>query len=404
MATSAKLLLAEDSLTIQKVFEMTFQQSGIALTMVDNGIDAVRLAQEISPDLVVADVSLPGKDGFHVASELSSPAAGVSCPVLILAGTLSPFDEERFKGCGANGVLFKPFEYQELIDKVEALIREPKEPVPAPEEKERHTPSPEEPWDFSDILSEAEKEAGAAPVSLSVKADDRGGSAPSSVGRAGGSLSLGDFDVSLEDIEGKPESKESAPKPEEQDRIASSPDVPEERSRMVEHIEEPAFDDSPSAVTDLTSALETVEELEEVDFVETIEPHEEKAHQAPPPEEASPSPSAIFPESLSAHPEKPAVPPESPSVPPSPPAGARTTEEQLRQLFAERAQEIFGQVSAEIVEKVMWEMAEKLTKEFTERIREYVENVAWEVIPATTEALIREEIARIREKAGKESS
>jgi DNA-binding response OmpR family regulator len=397
MATSAKLLLAEDSLTIQKVFEVTFQQSGIVLTMVDNGIDAVRLAREISPDLVVADVSLPGKDGFHVASELSSPAAGVSCPVLILAGTLSPFDEERFKSCGANGVLFKPFEYQELIDKVEALIRGPKEPVPAPEEKERLTPSSEEPWDFSDILSEAEKEAGAASVSLSGKADDRGGSAPSSVGRAEGSLSLGDFDVSLEDIEEKPESRETAPKPEERDRIASSPDVPDERSRMVEHIEEPAFDDSPSAVTDLTSALEAVEELEEVDFVETIEPHEEMAHQAPPPKEASLSPSAIFPESAVAAPER-------PSALPSPPAGARPTEEQLRQLFAERAQEIFGQVAAEIVEKVMWEMAEKVTKEFAERIRESVENVAWEVIPATTEALIREEIARIREKAGKEST
>jgi CheY-like chemotaxis protein len=387
MATSAKLLLAEDSLTIQKVFEVTFQQSGIALTMVDNGIDAVRLAREISPDLVVADVSLPGKDGFHIASELCSPAAGVSCPVLILAGTLSPFDEERFKNCGANGVLFKPFEYQELIDKVEALIRGPKEPVPAPGEKERLTPSSEEPWDFSDVLSEAENEARVASIPPSVEADDHGGAAPSSVGGAGGALSLGDFDVSLEDIEGKPESKETVPTQEEQDRIAFSPDVPEERSRMVEHIEEPAFDDSPSAVTDLSSALEAVEELEEVDFVEMIEPHEEKV----------PSPSVIFPESAAAAPER-------PLAPPPPPAGASPTEEQLRQLFAERAQEIFGQVSAEIVEKVMWEMAEKLTKEFAERIRESVENVAWEVIPATTEALIREEIARIREKAGKESS
>jgi len=402
MATSAKLLLAEDSLTIQKVFEVTFQQSGISLTMVDNGIDAVRMARELSPDLVVADVSLPGKDGFHVASELRSPAAGVSCPVLILAGTLSPFDEERFKSCGANGVLFKPFEYQELIDKVEALIRGPKEPVTAPGENERLTPSAEEPWDFSDILSEAEQEGGTASVSPPVKAIERGGAAPSSVGGAGGTLSLGDFDVSLEDIEGKPERKETAPKPpllmqEEQDRIAPSPEVAEERSRTVEHIEEPTFDDSPPAVFDLSSALETVEELEEVDFVETIEPHEEKAHRAPPPKEPPPSPSAVFAESAP-------VVGERPSAPPSPPAGARPTEEQLRQLFAERAQEIFGQVSAEIVEKVMWEMAEKLTKEFAERIRESVENVAWEVIPATTEALIREEIARIREKAGKESS
>ena len=65
-----KILLAEDSLTIQKVFELTFRQSDVALTMVDNGIDAVRLAGEIAPDLVVADVSLPGKDGFEVAADL----------------------------------------------------------------------------------------------------------------------------------------------------------------------------------------------------------------------------------------------------------------------------------------------------------------------------------------------
>ena len=51
----------------------------------------------------------------------------------------------------------------------------------------------------------------------------------------------------------------------------------------------------------------------------------------------------------------------------------------------------------------MWEMMENLSKEFREKIRESVEAVAWEVVPATTEALIREEIARIREEAGKES-
>ncbi len=52
----------------------------------------------------------------------------------------------------------------------------------------------------------------------------------------------------------------------------------------------------------------------------------------------------------------------------------------------------------------MWEVMEKLSKEFNERIRESVEAVAWEVVPATAEALIREEIARIREQEGKESS
>ena len=69
---AAKLLLAEDSLTIQKVFELSLKQTGISLTVVDNGNDAIRLAKEISPDLVVADVSLPGKDAFDVAAVITS--------------------------------------------------------------------------------------------------------------------------------------------------------------------------------------------------------------------------------------------------------------------------------------------------------------------------------------------
>ena len=91
--------------------------------MVDNGNDAIRLAKEISPDLVVADVSLPGKDAFDVAAELGGGETGPPIPVLVLAGTLTPFNEERFQSCGAAGVLFKPFESQELIDKVEILLR-----------------------------------------------------------------------------------------------------------------------------------------------------------------------------------------------------------------------------------------------------------------------------------------
>src|SRR4030066_1502254 len=123
MAMATRLLLAEDSPTIQKVFELTFKQSGIALPVVDNGDDAGRLAKEISPDIVVADVSLPGKDGFQVATELRSTETAAPCPVLILAGTLAPFAEERFKRGGADGVLFQPFESQELIGKDEPILR-----------------------------------------------------------------------------------------------------------------------------------------------------------------------------------------------------------------------------------------------------------------------------------------
>lgn len=76
----------------------------------------------------------------------------------------------------------------------------------------------------------------------------------------------------------------------------------------------------------------------------------------------------------------------------------------FREQFAARANEIFEKVAAETVEKVLWEYMERFSAEFSAKVRESVEAVAWEVIPSTAEALIREEIARIREQTGKKTS
>lgn len=399
---AAKLLLAEDSLTIQKVFELSLKQTGISLTVVDNGNDAIRLAKEISPDLVVADVSLPGKDAFDVAAELGGGETDQPIPVLVLAGTLAPFNEERFQSCGAAGVLFKPFESQELIDKVETLLRGREEPAPVPEEKEDVSSSAEEPWDFSDVLSEMEEDAGTPSGTRVAGEEDLAGMATASAGDAEGTLSLGDFDVSLEDIEGETEREEVPAEPDAMEQEESvEPDSPEGEKEQIflteEHIGDLGFDDSPGAVTDLTPAIEEIEDLEEIDLLEGIEVPEGEVSEMAPPEETIISPPFVPSENVSAD----AVPENSSS---SSPAGPLPGEAEFRELFAARAQEIFEKVAGETVEKVMWEMMENLTKEFTERIRESVEAVVWEVVPATTEALIREEIARIREQAGKESS
>jgi DNA-binding response OmpR family regulator len=273
---AAKLLLAEDSLTIQKVFELSLKQTGISLTVVDNGNDAIRLAKEISPDLVVADVSLPGKDAFDVAAELGGDETGHPIPVLVLAGTLAPFNEERFQSCGAAGVLFKPFESQELIDKVETLLRGKEESVPAPEEKEDVSSSAEEPWDFSDVLSEMEEDAGTPSGTQVGGEEDLAGIATASAGSAEGNLSLGDFDVSLEDIEGDTEREEIPTEPDALGQDESvEPDPSEGEKEQIflteEHIGDLGFDDSPGAVTDLTPAIEEVEDLEEVDLLGGVE-------------------------------------------------------------------------------------------------------------------------------------
>ncbi len=408
-----KLLLAEDSLTIRKVFELALSRSDIAVTAVDNGEDAVRLAGEIFPDLVVADLTLPGKNGFAVAAELRAMEKTEKIPVLILSGTLVPLDEARFKASGARGVLFKPFESRELLENIERLLREG---TPAPESrKPQEAPAVDERWDFSDVLDEVEAETG-KPASPAPAA--REGLLPGAILPGGVKTppAFNEFDVSIDEIEGGAR------------EISAEPPPPAPAAR-VEHIESDLPVDSPSPVTDLSPALDEVEEIEEIEHLEEVEVP------LPPPEAVSsetPASLRIFPVAGEPVPAPPAVaepavrepvaaehavpspaveehaveeshpaPPASLIAPPGvvPPPG----DAELREFFAVRAAEIFRTVASEAVEKVMWEMTDRLAAEFSAKLRESIEAVAWEVIPSTAEALIREEIARIRGQAGKTS-
>lgn len=360
-----RILLAEDSLTIQKVFELTFAQSDVALTIVDNGNDAVRLAEESAPNLVVADVTLPGKDGFQVAEELEASGKARSCPVLILCGTLFPFDEERFKKSGARGVLFKPFASQDLVDKVQELLKAEEEAVG--KGKEEAAPAVEEPWDFSDVLEEVEQESAKETVSVApTRGEDLLPGASAAAAKVEGGLSLGEFDVSLEELE------EAVAEPPGKTAEEVSGEPAAEPAPLASHIDGELFTDAPEAVTDLSKAIEPVEEIEELEELE---------------EAADASPAAK----------------ETAAAPSSPPAAPAESEKALREQFSARAQEIFEKVAAETVEKVLWEEMDRIVAEVSAKIRESVEAVAWEVIPSTAEALIREEITRIREQAEKKA-
>ncbi len=386
-----KILLVEDSLTIRKVFELALSRSDITITAVDNGEDAVRLAGEISPDLVIADLSLPGKNGFAVAAELRAMEKTERIPVLILSGTLVPLDEGRFKASGARGVLFKPFESMELLENIERFLREE---TAAPESrKPQEAPAVDERWDFSDVMEEVEAVAGksAAPASA-----EQEGLLPGAIlpGRAKTLSSFNEFDVSIDEIEGGArEFSAEAPPP------APAPKVDPMESGLPM--------DSPPPVTDLSPALEEVEEIEEIEHFEDVEVP------LPPADTVSteaPASLRIFSEPT-AHPVAeepvPAVAEPVPAPPASfiamPDTGPRPGDGELREFFAGRAEEIFRTVASEAVEKVMWEMTDRLAAEFSAKLRESVEAVAWEVIPSTAEALIREEIARIRGQAGKPS-
>ena len=119
---SKKLLLADDSITIRKVVGIIFANEDYSLSMVGNGDEAIEKAREIKPDVILADVVMPGKTGYEVCDELRRDPDLNIIPILLLIGAFETIDEEKAKRCGADDFLSKPFESQQLLEKVNKLI------------------------------------------------------------------------------------------------------------------------------------------------------------------------------------------------------------------------------------------------------------------------------------------
>jgi CheY-like chemotaxis protein len=127
-----RILLADDSVTIQKVIELTFLDEDYEVKAVSNGDAAVAALAELRPDFVIADVHMPGANGYEVCRRAKQLHPGV--PVLLLVGTFEPFDEGQMRQVGADSYLKKPFDSQELLERVEALLGVPTAaPSPPPE-------------------------------------------------------------------------------------------------------------------------------------------------------------------------------------------------------------------------------------------------------------------------------
>ncbi|MFL6193821.1 MAG: response regulator transcription factor [Thermoanaerobaculia bacterium] len=124
-----RILLADDSVTIQKVIELTFMDEDYEVRAVSNGDEAVALLSEMNPDFVIADVHMPGANGYDVCRRSKQLRPDV--PVLLLVGTFEPFDEGQARSVGADSHLKKPFDSQELLQRVGELLasRAPAAPV-----------------------------------------------------------------------------------------------------------------------------------------------------------------------------------------------------------------------------------------------------------------------------------
>jgi len=140
-----KLLLADDSATIQKVIDLTFADEGVQVVAVGNGQDAIDQLLEVEPDIVLADVFMPSRTGYEVCEYVKTNEKLKHIPVMLLVGSFEPFDEAEARRVGADDILTKPFQsIRRLIERVGALVTSP---PAAKEVPTAELPSVEEPED-----------------------------------------------------------------------------------------------------------------------------------------------------------------------------------------------------------------------------------------------------------------
>jgi CheY-like chemotaxis protein len=119
----AKILVADDNSNVQKTMALALSDLGVEVISVNNGEAAVRRLAEISPDLVLADIFMPVRNGYEVCEYVKKDPRFSHVPVVLLVGAFDPFDEREAQRVGADGILKKPFVPPDpLITMVKTLL------------------------------------------------------------------------------------------------------------------------------------------------------------------------------------------------------------------------------------------------------------------------------------------
>lgn len=127
-----KLLLADDSVTIQKVVKLTFADEGIEVISVGDGNSAMSAFADTNPDIVLADVNMPGLSGYEVCERIRSGGSRSNVPVVLLVGSFEQFDQARADQVGANAHITKPFQsIRQVVTTVTELLAGAAAPVAA---------------------------------------------------------------------------------------------------------------------------------------------------------------------------------------------------------------------------------------------------------------------------------
>ena len=120
---TSRLLVADDSSTIQKIVSMAFEIEDVEVEGIGNGQEAFDRISQFNPDIVLADVDMPGLDGFELSAKIKESPETSSIKVLLLASDFEEFDEQRYQECGADNHISKPFKSDDIFAMVKSLLQ-----------------------------------------------------------------------------------------------------------------------------------------------------------------------------------------------------------------------------------------------------------------------------------------
>jgi CheY-like chemotaxis protein len=117
-----RVLLADESSTIKKVFQLALQDFAVEVRPVNIGVDVLLVAKNFQPDIIFADVLLQKKNGYEVSAELKTEGTLANIPVVLMWSGFMELDEDKFQASHANGRLEKPFDVTALRKLVADLV------------------------------------------------------------------------------------------------------------------------------------------------------------------------------------------------------------------------------------------------------------------------------------------
>ncbi|SLJ85580.1 Hpt domain-containing protein [Psychrobacter sp. DAB_AL43B] len=116
------ILVVDDSVTVRKVTSRFLERQGFNVALAKDGIDALEILQEMTPDLMLLDIEMPRMDGFEVATQVRHNRRLQHLPIIMITSRTGEKHRERALEIGVNDYMGKPFQENQLLDKIQSLL------------------------------------------------------------------------------------------------------------------------------------------------------------------------------------------------------------------------------------------------------------------------------------------